>query len=527
MLCLTLAAGCGDPGLDNPEVSDPDEITGANAVARTLTMNGVVYVAPNASDAAILDAVRTQTRTVFGPLRNDHVGLDDREVRSVDPHTFVREPVSVIDTDHPTVAARPMLRVRYTYSDRAVLERTRSSVRQINTTALAGAYTAYADDIIRDCTDDPEAREFGASGLWYMFNPGVSTCRRLISTEVGAIDSASRKLTDRRTQVSLTEVNRRFLPITATLKTIRAPTTPRYPEYDQLFGASDPTKTSLNIYAFFGVIGEREDDPTDDGYREMMFVLRNVLRAQPTARFEAPTPAGSLTDLRVNGTAVPNATPANIINWALGNEMPSGVDGMALRRAILAAWKARSINLTIPMTVTSGGRSHALSVKIHTYYGDEGSAWSQQAHQRYVDAWRDADVFVYSGHSHLGSGPLDPGNYRTSDFPNRYQIMMINSCVSYNYYNTGFYPLHPGGSAKLDMIVNGIEALGDNGHSVSTLITTLLNGRQQNYLEMMRAMIANEPDIGLYNYEPLRVVDGETDNTYSPSRLPITLAPVR
>jgi hypothetical protein len=514
--------GCGDPGLDNPEGADPDEITGANAVARTITLKGYVLVEPGASASTILETVRQQTRTFFGPLRNDLVGLDDREVRNVDPATFVREPVTVVDTDDPMAATRMMLRVRYTYTGRAVLDRSLSSRRSLSTVALMGNWASNGREILQACVADSHDRELGASNLWYTFDP--DHCRSMIDREVRAIDAATRKLTDRRTQVSALEAARRFLPTTATLATIRSNVT-RYPEYDRLLGASDPSKTDLHVYAFFGVIGERESNPRDDGYVEMMYVLRNILRAQPGARFEAPSGTGSLTDLRVGGTMVPGATERQVVEWALGASAPSGVTSTALRQAILDVWKTRTINLTVPMTVTSGGRSHPLNVRVHTYYGDEGSAWSASARARYIDAWRNADVFIYSGHSHLGSGPLDPGNFTMSDFPNRYQIMMVNSCVSYNYYNTGFHRLHPGGTRNLDMVVNGLEALSDNGHAVSNLITSLIAGQGLSWGQVLRRMVATVPELGLYDYDPLRVVDGETDNTYTPSSRPLTLTP--
>jgi hypothetical protein len=517
------ALGCGGPELDEPTEVDPDEITGAHAVARTITLNGYVLVAPTASAATILSTVQQQTRTFFGPLRNSLIGLDDREVRNVDPSTFVREPVTVVDTASPSTAPRPMLRVRYTYTGRAVVDNTLSSRRTMSTVALVGNWSSGGADLLAACVPDEHDREFGTSNLWYTFDP--ATCRSMIDAEVRAIDAASRRLTNRATQVSTVEAARRFLPVTARLATIRAPQTLKFPEYDRLFGAGDATKTELNVYAYFGVIGETENDPTDDGYREMMFVLRNVLRAQTSARFEAPGGTGSLTELRVNGAAVPRASERQVIDWALGASAPSGVSATALRQSIVDAWKARSINVAIPMTVRAGGSSHPITVRLHAYYGDEGSAWSQQARARYLDAWRNADVFIYSGHSHLGSGPLDPTNFRTSDFPNRYQIMMVNSCVSYNYYNTGFQALHPGGTRNLDMVVNGLEALSDDGHSVSTLITSLISGQQLNWAQVMSRMVANIPSLDLEDYDPLRVVDGETDNTYTPTRTPMTITP--
>ncbi|MFO0605451.1 MAG: hypothetical protein U0324_19880 [Polyangiales bacterium] len=520
-----LSLGACAPEETDEAAPDPDEITGQNAVGRMMTITGYVLVDPGASDATITDAVRRQTRTVFGPLRNLQASLDDREVATIDRATFVREPVTVVDTERAGAPTTQKLRVRYTYTGRGLVAKSMASRRSLSTTALFGNYFGYANDIISTCTDDPEAREFGADGLWYMFNPGVAGCARAINAEVAAIDNASRKLTDRRAQVSALELNRRYLPLTVKLATIRAPQTATYPEYDQLFGARDASKRDVHINAFFGVIGERESDPNDDGYREMFYVLRSVLRAQPGARFDAPTPAADLLDIRVNGAVVPNVTHAKVIDWALGASAPSGVSAPALRQAILDRWKTRAVNLTVPMTLTVGGQSRPLDVHLHAYYGDEGSAYSSAARQRYVDAWRTADVFIYSGHSHLGAGPLDPANYRAGDFPNRYQIMMVNSCVSFNYYNRDFYPLHPGGSAKLDMVVNGVEALGDNGWAVSNLITGLLSGRQQSWISLLRGMVATVPEIGLDQYDPLRVVDGETDNVYTPARLPLALAP--
>ncbi len=523
-MVLATSACAPDDGTGDNSV-DPDEITGQNAVGRMMTLTGYVLVSPTASDATILEAVRRQTRTVFGPLRNLQASLDDREVRSVDPSTFVREMVSVVDTTTPTNPARPMLRVRYTYTGRGVVHKSMAARRTLSTTVLFGDYNPIASDVISTCTDDPEAREFGASGLWYMFNPGVSSCRTAIDAEVASINAATRKVTDRRTQVSVIEASRRFLPVTLKLATIRAPQRVVYPEYDQLFGASDPTKRDVNVFAFFGVIGERESDPNDDGYREMFHVLQDLTRAYPSARFDAASPSTNLLDIRVNGAAVPGATYASVINWALGTSTPTGVNATALRQAILAVWKTRTINVTIPLTVTIRGAARPIDVHFRAYYGDEGSAFSGVARQRYISAWHDADVFIYSGHSHLGSGPLDPANYRAADFPNRYQIMLINSCVSFNYYNRDFYPLHPGGSTKLDMVVNGVEALGDNGHAVTTLVTGLLSPARKSWIEVLRGMVATVPEVGLYDYDPLRVVDGETDNVYTPSATPITVAP--
>ena len=134
-------------------------------------------------------------------------------------------------------------------------------------------------------------------------------------------------------------------------------------------------------------------------------------------------------------------------------------------------------------------------------------------------------MFVYSGHSHLGSGPLDPSNYRASDFPNRYQIMMINSCVSFNYYNQ-FFRMHPGGTANLDTITNGIEVyLEGAGLSSARLMLSLMDGRFRNYHDILMEMRVDLP--WETAHDPNRVADGELDNQFTQAAFPMTLAPVR
>src|SRR5262249_9490119 len=72
-----------------------DDLTSATARARKLSFSGYVYVGAGASDADILDAVRTQTQTAFGALRTSQVAVASRELKGVDASTFKKIPVKV------------------------------------------------------------------------------------------------------------------------------------------------------------------------------------------------------------------------------------------------------------------------------------------------------------------------------------------------------------------------------------------------------------------------------------------------
>ena len=142
--------------------------------------------------------------------------------------------------------------------------------------------------------------------------------------------------------------------------------------------------------------------------------------------------------------------------------------------------------------------------------------------QRYKRAFQEVDVFQYTGHSHLGSGPLDARNYAASDFPNRYQILMVNSCVSFNYYNT-FFEMHPGGSRNLDTVTNGLPVyLEGSGLSSARFAAAFLDGRYRSYSDVLASMRVNLP--WEPNHDANRVADGEPDNEFSPTRFPITLS---
>ena len=100
--------------------------------------------------------------------------------------------------------------------------------------------------------------------------------------------------------------------------------------------------------------------------------------------------------------------------------------------------------------------------------------------------------------------------------------MLVNSCLSFNYYDVDFLRMHPEGSAKLDVVVNGLPAywLG-MGEATGRYVAGILGG-QQSYRQLLSSMAVDLPWQSAY--DPMRATNGELDNSFSPSAGAITLS---
>ena len=107
--------------------------------------------------------------------------------------------------------------------------------------------------------------------------------------------------------------------------------------------------------------------------------------------------------------------------------------------------------------------------------------------------------------------------------PDRYQIMFVNSCISFIYYHQDFLAMKPGGSHNLDMMVNGLPSyVWGGGAATARLLSGLIDGTQKSYRELLTGMRLDMP-WGERAYDPMRVVDGELDNVYTPAKKKILL----
>jgi hypothetical protein len=129
-------------------------------------------------------------------------------------------------------------------------------------------------------------------------------------------------------------------------------------------------------------------------------------------------------------------------------------------------------------------------------------------------------VFAYTGHSHFGHGPLEP-DYGTQNFPHRYQTMLVNSCLSFNYYDEDFLKIHPDGTKKLDVVVNGLPAYWRGmGQAAAAYVAGMTSG-SQSWRQILTNMRVNLP--WQTAYDPMRAVNGELDNQFNPASGAITI----
>ena len=174
------------------------------------------------------------------------------------------------------------------------------------------------------------------------------------------------------------------------------------------------------------------------------------------------------------------------------------------------------------MRVTRGAQARDVTVQVRSFWGYEDGTPERRLHAqwRYLEAMWHGDVFVYQGHSHFGNGPLEPAAYSGSNFPtDRYQAMLINSCLSFNYYDSDFVAMHPSGSKNLDIVVNGLPAYWSSlGQQTANFVLGLIDGSNKSWKQILATM-------GSVGNDPLRVVNGELDNSFDPAAGVITVTP--
>jgi hypothetical protein len=522
-LALTLlVAGCSAAPRDlGPAADDPiwsksgKDDSSASGVVRAIDWDAFVLVPAGSDDASAAGVVRAQVRSALGALwHGPHVSLRDRDARSnLDPSTFHREAVQVVGPDGSGDGA--LDRVRYHYHDLALLPAA-STASALPVPLLFGDYAAPADDFAAACGDG-EAADPGS--FWYHYDPSRAACQSAITDENQQIDAATAGLGPG--QIARADAHRRFLTVAASLGPAQ-PMPDTAPEYDRLFGFGTD-KAKVTAYSFFGVANDATD-VHDPGLVESLRLVR-TLRAQiPQLAVVDTRPFVMLLDFSVGGAPLGAVAYEDVARWVIdGAGWPDVVGDDAAKQAELLAqvrdkWLERWIVWQVPVLVARGGESRAMTVEIRTYYGREDGQpdWRQQAQWRYLEAFWYGDVFAYSGHSHFGNGPLEPFDYSPGNFPDRYQVMLFNSCLSYNYYDVDFLQMHRG---NLNVVSNGLPAYWDGmGESTARYLIGLLGGGNRTWRALLSSMVVDDvPSVGA-GYEPMRIVTGDGDNHFQPAR---------
>jgi hypothetical protein len=359
-----------------------------------------------------------------------------------------------------------------------------------------------------------------------VFNPSLKQCRTAMAAEQKLIDADRAKLKDVKTQVSLSETNRLYVPMTLKLTGDKTNKGQSFPEYDRLY-AGGVQKGKVVVSMVSGLMadwaaGEKHDTIDDDGYPMWHEGLREVLKGHKW-KLVASDPPVDLTTLTVGGTTLKGLTFDQFQQWELGaTGWPAGFTTpdkqRALRVAVADKVLKRWLTFEAVVKVKIGtAAAKSVTLQLNTYFGAEGD------YTPHKKAIKNSDVFIYNGHSYIGYGPLDPKNFTAGDFPTSYQIMFINGCVSYNYYEKDYLPLKSGGTQNLELITNGLESwVNGSGPAMGRFVSTLLNGKQASYLDLLKA--AQFTGYGYaWGQDALRVVDGELDNKYVPAKKPIVV----
>ena len=508
-----VACGAGDRAGGGPETGD-DDLTSLTARQRILTFEGQVYVAPDATDEEILAAAQTQTQTAFGALLHFDVAVQTREVQNVDDKSFKKRPITVIDTNVPGDAGKPMMEVKYTYRDNALVPVAMAHKTALNIAVLGQAAMDKTKDLVALCTagTHEEVQDEKDGLFWYDFNPSKPTCRKELEKEQKVIDADTGKLADPKREVALSRVNRLYLPTTAQLAGADTAQRATYPEYDRLFsGASQDGVLTIAMLAG-RLAHEHVEARKDGGYYEWMAALDVIFTANPDFEMKKIEPREDLSVVYAEDKKYDGLTFEDFIQWTVyGRGWPEGMPASSrdnIARTIANKLDNHWVTFEKQVNVAIGGQApKPVTIRIETLFGaDEDTA----PHRR---ALRRGDVVVYNGHSYIGYGPLDPGNYTPDSFSKGYQMFWFDSCVSYNYYEKDFFTLKAGGSKNLDLVTNGIEAPEYlSGEAEGKFISKLISGSMPSYQTLLESAKATDA---------LRVVDGEIDNKWTNEKTPV------
>jgi hypothetical protein len=517
----TMACAAPSDDADDGAESGEDDLTSLTARQRKLEFAGYVYVDEGASDSEIIRTVKQQTQSAFGALRTAKVGVNSRELKDVDPATFLKTPVSVVDAAHPGTPKK-MTKVAYTFTDSALVPLPMATRSVISLALLGKNYASQTDKILPQCTDnDKEAKEFVGS-IWYVFNPSVEACKPAMVAEQQKIDSDRQGLAAG--QVPVSEVNRLYIPMQAKLRAVSQSSATKYPEYDRLYqGGVEPGKLVVSMVSGMmadWAAGEHHDTFEDGGYDMWYEGLREVFKARPGFKLAAIEPQVDALKYKVGTTDVSFASFDDVIAFELDNQNPAGItyaNRNALRKVIADTLVRHWLTFEVPVQVTMGGQTKPVTIKLNSYFGAETDS---TPHKRAI---KTSDIFVYNGHSYIGYGPLDPSRFQATDFPASYQVLNVNGCVSYNYYEKDYIPLKQGGTKNLDLVTNGLESwVNESGPAMGRFVGAFIDGKQNSYKDILKA--AQFTYFGYdWGMDALRVVDGELDNKYTPTATPITV----
>jgi hypothetical protein len=132
----------------------------------------------------------------------------------------------------------------------------------------------------------------------------------------------------------------------------------------------------------------------------------------------------------------------------------------------------------------------------------------------YVKALKESDLVAYDGHSGLGAN-LSFDYLPRFSFKSNYQILFLNGCSSYPYFNQNYFEKKPNGSKDMEIITSGLSTLTSTSTSnMMAFLNPFLDGKTISYQTLLNAIEKSNGGEATY----LMGVNGDEDNSFKPKK---------
>ena len=130
----------------------------------------------------------------------------------------------------------------------------------------------------------------------------------------------------------------------------------------------------------------------------------------------------------------------------------------------------------------------------------------------YASALKSSHLIAYDGHSGLGAN-LGVDYLPEFSFGRIYQILFLNGCSSYPYFNSQYFDQKPGGSKNLEIITSGLPTLTSTSFTnMMAFLSPFIEGKTLSYQRIMKGIEDSNDGEDTY----LMGVNGDEDNQFKP-----------
>ena len=376
-----------------------------------------------------------------------------------------------------------MTKVTYTYTDNALVPIPMATRSALSLALLGKNYASQSD---RDPPRVHRQRQGRAGSS--SARSGTCSTRRVATLQArddrrAAEDRRRPPRPHRRTRSRSARSNRLYLPMTAKLEADKTQTrATKYPEYDRLYsGGVEPGKLVIGMVSGMmadWAAGEHHDTFEDGATRCGTAACARSSRRAPASSSSRSSRQADALDFTVGAQERDSSRPSTTSSRSSSTTRTRPGITYSNRNALR---KVDRRHARPPLGHLRGARAGHDGRRRPSPSPSSSSRTSapRPTRRRTSARIKTSDVFVYNGHSYIGYGPLDPSRFTAADFPASYQILFVNGCVSYNYYEKDYIPLKQGGTKNLDLVTNGLESwVNESGHAMGRFVGAFIDGKQ-------------------------------------------------